>query len=167
MWIKIDTPIARMSVDLTEDQVAEILGIALDYAVGYDPSKSSESKTTSTVVGIAPAPAEPVQSKATPVPEIPARAEYKGFLYLQCKDCGKMKGFMPKTPISKYHCDCGSTTYLNHMRVMRVECKCGQKFKYLTNALDNMLSIDCLNCGSPIDLEFHERKQEYVTIGSE
>ena len=164
MRIRIDTPLAKLTADLSEDQVAEILGIALDYAVGYDPSKSLEPKTPAPVVETAPAPAEPVQSKVTPVPETPARVEYKGFLYLQCKDCGKFKGFMPKTPIHKYHCDCGSTTYLNSMRVMRVECKCGQKFKYLTNALDSVITMDCMNCGSPIDLEFHERKQEYVTI---
>lgn len=167
MRIRIDTPIAKLTADLTEDQVADILGLALDYAVGYEPSKSPEPKTITSVVGTPPAPAVPVIPKETKVPNPPARVEYKGFLYLQCKDCGKFKGFMPKTPISKYHCDCGSITYLNHMRVMRVDCKCGQKFKYLTNSLDSMLSIDCINCGSPVDLEFHERKQEYVTIGSE
>ena len=164
MRIRIDTPIAKLTADLTEEQIAEILGITLDYALGIESPILPKPKNPTPVVVSAPAPTEPVSVRTTEVSESSARAEFKGFLYLQCKDCGKFKGFMPKTPIHKYHCDCGSTTYLSHMRVMRVDCKCGQKFRYLTNALDSVISMDCMNCGSPVDLEFHERKQEYVTI---
>lgn len=167
MWIKIDTPIVRMSVDLTEDQVAEILGIALDYAVGYDPSVSSEPQTPTTTVETAPALAEPVMQWNPKAPEPTKTVEFKGFLYLKCEECGKFKAFMPKTPISKYRCDCGHTTYLKDMKAVRVKCKCGASFKYLTNATDDLISIDCYNCGSPVDLEYHERKKEYVTIDCE
>lgn len=166
MKIRIDTPMARLTADLTKEQVTEILGIALDYAVGFESLVSSEPCITTPAVESAPAPAEPVQKWTHPIQEVP-KNEYKGFLYLVCEDCGKMKGFMPKTPITKYRCDCGHITYLKDMKAMRVECKCGAKFKYTTNAKGNVLSIDCYNCGSPVDLEYHERKQEYVTIKEE
>lgn len=164
MKIRIDTPVARLTADLTEEQVAEILGIALDYAVGYEPSNSSKPQTPTTVVVTAPAPAEPVQIRNPKLPDPPIKTEFKGFLYLKCEECGKFKPFMPKTPISKYRCDCGHTTYLKDMKAVRVKCKCGASFKYLTNATDTVLSIDCYNCGSPVDLEYHERKKEYVTF---
>lgn len=166
MKIRIDTPVARLTADLTEEQVAEILGIALDYAVGYESINSSKPQTPTPTVETAPAPAEPVLNKTYKAPES-VRAEFKGFLYLKCEECGKFRPFMPKTPISKYRCDCGHTTYLKDMKAMRVKCKCGASFKYLTNATDSVLSIDCYNCGSPVDLEYHERKKEYVTIDCE
>ena len=164
MKIRIDTPIAKLTADLSEEQVAEILGIALDYAIGLDSSTSSKPQTTTPVVATPPAPPVPVQNKVIKHLEPSTKLEYRGFLYLKCEMCGKFKGFMPKTPISTYRCDCGHVTTLRDMRVMRVDCKCGQKFRYLTNAKDNILSIDCINCGSPVDLEYHERKQEFTTI---
>ena len=164
MKIRIDTPVVRLSADLTEEQVAEILGIALDYATGLDSHSSHEPKTPTPVVETSPEPTEPVMQWNPKAPEPIKTVEFKGFLYLKCEECGKFKGFMPKTPISNYRCDCGHITQLKGMMVMRVNCKCGAKFKYLTNAKDSVISIDCYNCGSPVDLEYHERKQEYLTI---
>lgn len=166
MHIKIETSQAKLTADLTEDQVAEILGLVLEYTVGLENSVPSEPKTPAPVVETAPAPVKPVQTKVTK-PAEPQKIELKGFLYLKCEKCGKFKGFMPKNPISKYRCDCGHVTELNDVVVMKVNCKCGQKFKYLTNATETTVSIDCINCGSPVDLEYHERKQEYLTIDCE
>jgi len=164
MKIRIDTPIARLTADLPEEQVAEILGITLDYATGFEPSTFLESKTLAPVVETAPAPAEPVVKWNPKAPEPIKTVEFKGFMHIKCEECGKFKSFMPKTPISRHRCDCGHTTALTDMKVMRVNCKCGATFKYLTNATDSMISIDCYSCGSPVDLEYHERKKEYLTI---
>ena len=167
MKIRIDTPMAKLTADLTKEQVTEILGIALDYAVGFESLVSSEPSTLEPIEDFAPAPSEPVPVRIPKAPKPVKTVEFKGFMYLKCEECGKLKGFMPKTPISNYRCDCGHVTKLQNMTVMRVNCKCGVKFKYLTNAEDSTLSIDCINCGSPVDLEYHERKQEYLTISEE
>lgn len=164
MKIRIDTPLAKLTADLTEEQVAEILGIALDYAVGFERPIQPESIDPTPVEVSAPVPVEPVIMRNPTSPNPTEIVEYKGFMYIECEKCHKFKAFMPKTPISKYRCDCGYTTHLTSMRTMRVDCKCGSKFKYLTNALEGLLSIDCYNCGSPVDLEYHERKKEYTTI---
>ena len=167
MHIRIETPIAKLTADLTEEQVAEILGITLDYALGLDSSVSPKPINPTHAEVSAPAPTEPVQKRTHSLSDFPDKVEYKGFLFLKCEECGKFKGFMPKSPINKYRCDCGHTTHLKDIRAMRVECKCGASFKYLTNSKDNVISIDCYNCGSPVDLEYHERKKEYVTIKEE
>lgn len=165
MRIRIDTPIAKLTADLTEEQVAEILGITLDYALGLDSSVSTKPKNPTPVVETVPAPAEPVPNRTNEVPALnPTKAEYKGFLYLQCEECKKFKGFMPKSPISDYHCDCGHTTHLKDMKALYVTCKCGSEFKYLTNSKDEYVTIDCLNCGAPVDLEYHSRNHNYTTI---
>ena len=159
MKIRIDTPIAKLTADLTEEQVAEILARTLDYAVGSNSHVPPEPKPV--VVTVPLHPPLPVRTpKTTDSPKL----KFQGFLYIQCEECGQFKGFMPKTPLTDYRCDCGHTTPLHDARVMRVDCKCGQKFKYLTNTKENIVTIDCYNCGSPVDLEFHERKQEYTTI---
>ena len=163
MKIRVETPIATLSADLTKEQVTDILGLALDYAVGLDSNSLSEPMIPESIVETPPVPAEPVKVVTHSIQDCP-KNEYKGFLYLKCEECGKLKGFMPKTPIHKYRCDCGHITYLKDMKAMRVSCKCGAKFKYTTNATDSVVSIDCYNCGSPVDLEYHERKHEYLTI---
>ena len=166
MKIRIETPIAVLSADLTKEQVTDVLGLALDYAVGLDSNSLSEPMIPEATMETHPVPAEPVQMETHPIQTTPMN-EYRGFLYLKCEECGKQKGFMPKIPITKYRCDCGHITYLKDMKAMRVSCKCGAKFKYTTNIKDSTVSIDCYNCGSPVDLEYHERKHEYLTIEEE
>lgn len=161
MRIRIDTPIAKLTADLTEEQIANVLELTLSHAIGvHTPVVPKPSNPTPVVVS-APAPTEPVENR---VAQDQAPNEYRGFLYLQCEECKKFKGFMPRVPLSKYRCDCGHVTTLTDVKVMRADCKCGAKFKYLTNTKDTQVTMDCHNCGSPIDLEYHERKQEYVTI---
>lgn len=167
MHIRIKTPIAELTADLAEEQVSEILRKALSYALGSDPSVSSQPNNPTSAVVSSPITTEPVQKRTHTLSDFPDKVEFKGFLFLKCEECGKFKAFMPKTPIHKHRCDCGHTTILRDVRAMVVECKCGARFKYLTNAKDSILSIDCYNCGSPVDLEYHERKKEYVTIKEE
>lgn len=176
MRVSINSPIASLVVDLPEHEVLSLIRVALNY-VGKVPEipvlpplpiggKFPEKKVEMNNVI-----KEALSKSSTPITlegaSIPAKAEYKGFLYIKCEECGKFKGFMPKSPISEYHCDCGHVTKLVKMRAMYANCKCGQKFKYLTNADDKTLSLDCINCGAPIDLEYHDKNQVYQTIESE
>ena len=164
MRIRIETPIAKLTADLTEEQIANVLELTLSHAIGVHTPVVPKSSNPTPIAVSAPAPAEPVPTWTPKVPDFPAKTEYRGFLYLQCEECKKFKGFMPRVPLSAYRCDCGHVTTLTDMKVMRVDCKCGAKFKYLTNTKDKLVTMDCHNCGSPVDLEYHERKQEYVTI---
>lgn len=169
MKLELYTPTITLTVDLTTEQVNEILGIALDYACGIpdespiippavSPVKPPVTKETSASVPVAKEPKKELPKESTSKPG------FSGFLYIRCEECGKFKGFMPKTPITKYHCDCGHTTHLEVMTPMKVNCKCGAQFKYQTNALDSTVSIDCYSCGSPVDLEYHGKRNEYLTI---
>ena len=160
MRVSINSPIARLMVDLPESKVIELMRLALDNASG---TPAPVIKTPTTVAKPTPTPppkAEPAGKVATK--EEPK--EYKGFLFIECESCGNFKKFMPKTPISKYHCDCGHYTSLKGMKELFVDCKCGAHFKYMTNAKENTLVIECLSCGSPVDLEYHEKNGNYQTI---
>ena len=95
----------------------------------------------------------------------PAPKAYVGYLYVKCESCGKTKGFCVKTPIKRHSCECGHATALENMKPMTAKCKCGAYFKYLTNLTDSVVSIDCHKCGAPVDLEYHEKNNEYTTIG--
>jgi len=93
-----------------------------------------------------------------------AKQEYKGFLLIKCGHCGKIKGFCIKTSISEFICDCGGKTELKDLKAVFLNCKCGRNYKYYTNVTDETFETKCLNCGSPIDLKFNNRRNNYVTI---
>lgn len=159
MKISINTPIARLGTDLPEEQVAAILQVALDYATG--------------VAGIVQAPTIAAQ-QPDPAPKTNTGQEkpaafytedgYKGFLYLKCEECGTIKGFCAKTPIKEYRCECGHVTELKDLKPLFLNCKCGDSFKYRTNLTDGTITMNCIHCGSPVDLEYHEKKSVYTTI---
>lgn len=92
---------------------------------------------------------------------------YKGFLMIQCEDCGKVRGFYAKNPQSVYYCECGCQTKLKGLRPMYPKCvKCGNTFKYMTNIEQSHIEYSCLDCGSPIDLELNKRGDTFVTVDS-
>ncbi len=90
--------------------------------------------------------------------------KYKGFLMIRCQHCGKLKCFCAKTPIHTYTCDCGGRTLLGELRSANAECKCGEIWRYMTNVSDETIDINCLHCGSPIDMVLNCRKNVYVTL---
>jgi phage FluMu protein Com len=114
------------------------------------------------------------KTETTPLPVMPekdssAKASYRGFLYLKCPSCGEVRGFHAKTEISRYHCrGCGATSEIpNNLVRLYVDCECGSKFKYLTNIEDAMFDIPCLNCESPVPVQFNLKDCSYKTIGKE
>lgn len=88
---------------------------------------------------------------------------YKGFLYIKCEACGKIKGFCTKG-ISGHTCTCGHVTPLKNLRPLQVNCQCGRSFKYLTNLEDEMFDIPCVECGNPVAVSWNPKKKLYQTI---
>ena len=91
---------------------------------------------------------------------------YKGFLLIRCRHCGQIKAFCAKVPIIEYFCkDCGCTTPLDRMIPAYVRCKCGSRYKYRSNIdTGEPVSISCLQCSAPIDLEFNKKKVVLETL---
>lgn len=88
---------------------------------------------------------------------------YKGFLLIECEDCGRVRGFYAKYPQSVYHCQCGCQTKLEGLRPMFPKCaKCGNTFKYMTNIEKPDYTYNCLDCGSPIDMVLNKNGSAYV-----
>lgn len=85
-------------------------------------------------------------------------------MLIKCEHCGKLKGFCAKTPITEFTCECGEKTELHDLKVAHLHCKCGSNWKYKTNVTDDTFDYNCLNCGSPVDLELNNRRNTYVTI---
>lgn len=161
MRIRINTPMARIEADLQEDQVKDLLQIALQYATGGTGSVVRHVEAAQ--------PADPSPRvfvpDANPKPkEDRTETGYKGFLYIKCDACGSTKGFCAKTQIKEARCDCGHATPLKDLKPLYVNCKCGESFKYRTNLTDDTATINCIKCGSPVDLEYHYKNGEYATI---
>lgn len=88
---------------------------------------------------------------------------YKGFLYIKCPDCGKIKGFCTKESINTYKCDCGHELQLKNLKPMYVHCDCGKDYRYFTNMDEERFEYKCLNCGSIVDIQINTRDTAYVT----
>lgn len=158
MKIRINTPVARIEADLPEQQVAAILKIALDYATGGTGAEQTP------IIVAPPDPAPKTYSRQEKPAQNSAEDGYKGFLYIKCEECGATKGFCAKVPIQEYRCDCGHVTELKDLKPLFINCKCGDSFKYRTNHTEATITMNCIHCDSPVDLEYHEKKGVYTTI---
>lgn len=89
---------------------------------------------------------------------------YGGFLYIKCRDCGKIKGFCAKVRLSNFRCDCGSVTRLENLVPLFLRCECGRNARYLTNMEEPAFDVVCYDCGSPVAVEWNPKKKQYETI---
>lgn len=89
---------------------------------------------------------------------------YKGFMYVECEKCGVLKGFCVKQPITYHKCECGHKTELRNLRPALVKCECNSKFKYHTNIQSESFTINCLHCGSPVDMELGSKSNAFVSV---
>ena len=170
----INVPADRM--DLRDDTILAYDGDNLVAVVDIGVALSAHISEKAAVVPTSPAQEQeatrpPIHTPA-PKPQQeerpePAEAGYKGFLYIKCDHCGTAKGFCTKTPIKTSRCSCGHFSLLRNLKPLYVNCKCGESFKYMTNLTDSVASINCIACGSPVDLEYHEKKGVYATIGDQ
>ena len=90
---------------------------------------------------------------------------YKGFLLIRCTQCGDLRGFCVKQPISSYRCAaCGGETPLHDLTSAHIRCKCGKSFKYRTNIEEDSITYNCLSCGAPVDLVYNKKARAYQTV---
>lgn len=92
---------------------------------------------------------------------------YKGFLYVECEECKKVKGFCVKQPITYHKCECGHETPLRNLIPAHVKCVCESRFTYNTNLQVSAFTIECLHCGAPVDMELGAKAKAFVTVGWE
>lgn len=91
---------------------------------------------------------------------------YRGFLIVQCEECGAIKAFCAKHETYGYKCgECGHETPLEKLRPLFMHCKCGKSFSYKTNLTADRVTHTCLACKAQVDLELNSRKTAYVTVG--
>ena len=103
---------------------------------------------------------EPV--KMAPPPKLEG---HKGFLYLNCPECGVKRGFNIKTPITEFTCrECGTAFAVEDLVPLYVNCECGSSFRYKTNMSVDMCVIACLNCGQQVAVSWNAKKGIYETI---
>lgn len=96
-----------------------------------------------------------------------SRRAVKGFLIVECENCGQTREFCSRAKITSNRChSCGHVTTLDkaYMRPAYAKCKCGREFKYQTNATGDTITINCIACGSPIDMQLNGRGTAYVTL---
>lgn len=105
------------------------------------------------------APVEDTESGAETEPQT-----YKGFLYIECEECGVVKGFCVKSPIEYHRCECGHETPLRNLRAAHVRCECDKRFTYNTNIQREEFTINCLHCGSTVDMELGAKGKAFVTV---
>lgn len=91
----------------------------------------------------------------------------KGFVYMVCGKCGARRSFNLKEPSDYGYCKkCGGKTLLSKqsIRGVKVECECGKTYHYITNAQDDLLEIDCIECGTPMCVEYNKKTNRYENI---
>lgn len=95
--------------------------------------------------------------------------QYKGFLHVKCPECGDIRGFCAKEPMEGFHCfECGADIpFTDKLVPLYIDCQCGRGFKYMTNITDDMFDIDCIECGSPVAVQYNTKKKIYETIREE
>ena len=110
----------------------------------------------------------PKETWAIPETAEPEDAEpktYKGFLLIRCAQCGELRGFCAKQPLSDYRCAaCGGETPLHDLTSAHIRCKCGKHFKYRTNLEEDVFTYTCLSCGAPVDLAYNKKAHAYQTV---
>lgn len=184
MQITMKTPYGDMNFDMPQEKALDLIQRAFQYAAGQEqaamqeiplsaPQAAQERPKTqqaenkphrridSLFGDFRGSKAEPEKTEAQQEYE---PEEYKGFLLIKCKHCGKLKGFCAKTPISEFSCECGGKTELHGLKMAHLHCKCGSNWKYKTNVTEEKFEYNCLNCGSPVDMELNSRRNTYVTI---
>lgn len=194
MKVTIKTVLGKITFDLANTHVLALIRQAAEYAGEAEEAKATKreeepaSAPTECRCEVKIPKQEPVHAPEKKTPVHGSRAEamfgqksdwdmpglapckdeiqetYTGFIWARCDSCGKEKGFCAKLPISYHKCECGHKTLLRNLRPAFVRCKCGREFKYKTNIQDQVFTIPCLSCGSPVDLELNKDWTAYKTI---
>ena len=95
---------------------------------------------------------------------IPILGLVENMSYLECPHCGKRRAFCSRSRIQEYKCDCGEKTELHDLAQIILNCECGSYAYYLTNVTDEIFDVACINCGTPIAVQYNAKKKLYETI---
>ncbi|MBS4981933.1 MAG: hypothetical protein KHZ72_11435 [Lachnospiraceae bacterium] len=165
MKIKIATSGRNATLDIENEQIAEavfnrlvimMFGIAKEYQEKKLIGKDHEHKRIK-------------NQDTSQQEEKQEEKRYKGFLHLECPNCGTIKSFNSAKEIKGYHCfECGEDMiFEEELKPLYVNCECGNSYRYMTNIKEQIFDIDCLNCGSPVAVKWNEKKLVYETIRGE
>ncbi len=193
MKVEFKTSFAQMTFEMGQPQAFALLRQALEYAV-YAKSPEPTPAPQESPVEPVEDPSLCMEPEPTPAPQAGTRGsrtetlfgprdawggprkavghidreerKYKGFMYIRCESCEQEKGFNTKFLLSHYKCECGHQTKLEDLLPVNVLCKCGKKFRYMTNIEDSEFTMNCLNCEAPIDLILTGRRDGFVTFNS-
>lgn len=180
MQITMKTPYMEMNFDMTPEKAQELIQKAIQYASEESseesvcreelkqeqprPTVSRPKSRVENLFGSFRTEAQEARDQNSESDERSEPEEYKGFLLIKCKHCGQIKGFCAKTPINEFSCECGGKTELHDLKIAHLHCRCGSHWKYKTNITEEKFEYNCLNCGSPVDMELNSRRNTYVTI---
>lgn len=186
MYVKIITPVGKMDIHLSLENTRKLLKFAFSHALPEKELLDENVDVTAPVdetmkrteeERIVPEPnpvipkvqGEPIDpepiSEDVPPKILPKKIGYKGFLLLKCRECGEIKGFCAKEPISEFRCQCGAVTPLDeNLLPAFLRCQCGSTWHYRTNVKDDIIEYNCLNCGCPVDMSYNKKKGRYDTI---
>ena len=90
---------------------------------------------------------------------------YKGFLHIVCPECGESASFCAKSPVTERTCrKCGHNIHLEELVDVNMNCECGKHSRYKTNSKEQMLEVNCIECGAPVAMSWNEKKKMYQTI---
>ncbi len=94
------------------------------------------------------------------------RLENRGFMLIQCQKRGETRAFYTRDNLEEYRCRaCGEYTPLERLGYFIQECPCCEEtHRYMTNVQDDVLTLNCISCGAPVDIEWDGRRRHYVTI---
>jgi len=179
--LTISTKIQSFTLELPDEECAErfreLVGAVISAkttsgSVEADtpdlPVEDEPEPTPKSMEQVLPTVKMPVPLQPASVPERqPEPTLYRGFLYIKCPKCGEARGFNAKNEVSRYYCNsCGTSSELPaNLTPLFVNCECGRRFKYMTNITEDLFDIPCLNCGSPVPVQYNPRSNSYETIG--
>lgn len=159
---------AKLNYTGPMEQLHAILQLYVDAGV---PAAAPPQPEPSAV----PAPAAEQKPKPAPAPKPAAKRQLllsdcklpvSGFLHLRCPSCGSIRTFCAKQPISAYICRaCDATSPLSSLTRVRQICECGKASTYRTNLDEWYFDLPCIQCKSPVAMEYHPKKNCYETIG--
>lgn len=89
---------------------------------------------------------------------------YKGFLAIQCKDCGMINAYCAKRDSAYYRCRCGGVTEMKNMVNAYAYCECGRRSVYQTNTEEAVFDINCISCGCPVTVQWNSKSKSYQTV---
>lgn len=181
MKVRISIPGMYMAMEMEEEQarvtfrkMAELLWVFGNKSQKQpeNPTAGNEEEPVKSVTIIPSMPEPEIETEVTeasvedgeePAPKI-IPLGYGGFLYMKCPVCGNTRGFCAKIRLSYYRCECGAVTRMEHMAPLYMKCECGGQARYMTNITEAEFDMTCYDCGSPVAMQWNEKKGQYETM---